>query len=96
MTTTSSTYTSVFFVPMTDRMTSMFGSDSAGPASSSASAGPVPMPAPSRPWRMGTSGGRHPVTPWGKPTIGYRTRKKSKSSDRYIVRGRRRGKKKGR
>jgi large subunit ribosomal protein L2 len=40
--------------------------------------------------------GGHPVTPWGKPTIGYRTRKKSKSSDRYIVRGRRRGKKKGR
>jgi large subunit ribosomal protein L2 len=27
------------------------------------------------------------------PTLGYRTRKKNKSSDRYIVRGRRRGKK---
>ncbi len=40
--------------------------------------------------------GGHPVTPWGKPTLGYRTRKKSKASDRYIVRGRRRGKKKGR
>jgi large subunit ribosomal protein L2 len=38
--------------------------------------------------------GGHPVTPWGKPTIGYRTRKKGKSSDRYIVRGRRRGRKK--
>ena len=38
--------------------------------------------------------GGHPVTPWGKPTLGYRTRKKSKDSDRYIVRGRRRGKKK--
>ena len=38
--------------------------------------------------------GGHPVTPWGKPTLGYRTRKKGKSSDRYIVRGRRRGKKK--
>jgi large subunit ribosomal protein L2 len=38
--------------------------------------------------------GGHPVTPWGKPTIGYRTRKKGKGSDRYIVRGRRRGKKK--
>ena len=38
--------------------------------------------------------GGHPVTPWGKPTLGYRTRKKSKQSDRYIVRGRRRGKKK--
>ena len=40
--------------------------------------------------------GGHPVTPWGKPTIGYRTRKKSKPSNRYVVRGRRRGKKKGR
>jgi large subunit ribosomal protein L2 len=38
--------------------------------------------------------GGHPVTPWGKPTLGYRTRKKGKQSDRYIVRGRRRGKKK--
>jgi large subunit ribosomal protein L2 len=40
--------------------------------------------------------GGHPVTPWGKPTLGYRTRKKGKQSDRYIVRGRKRGKKKGR
>jgi large subunit ribosomal protein L2 len=40
-----------------------------------------------------TTPGRHPVTPWGKPTLGYRTRKKGKQSDRYIVRGRRRGKK---
>ena len=39
--------------------------------------------------------GGHPVTPWGKPTLGYRTRKKGKSSSRYIVRGRRRGKKRG-
>jgi len=37
--------------------------------------------------------GGHPVTPWGVPTLGYRTRKKKKASDRYIVRGRRRGKK---
>jgi large subunit ribosomal protein L2 len=37
--------------------------------------------------------GGHPVTPWGVPTLGYRTRKKRKASDRYIVRGRRRGKK---
>ena len=37
--------------------------------------------------------GNHPLTPWGVPTIGYRTRKKGKQSDRYIVRGRRRGKK---
>jgi large subunit ribosomal protein L2 len=37
-----------------------------------------------------TSGGRHPVTPWGVPTKGYKTRKK-KPSDKYIVK--RRGKK---
>ena len=43
-----------------------------------------------------TTAGRHPVTPWGVPTLGYRTRKKRKPSDRYIVRGRRRGKKGGR
>jgi large subunit ribosomal protein L2 len=40
-----------------------------------------------------TTPGRHPVTPWGVPTLGYRTRKKHKASDRFIVRGRRRGKK---
>jgi len=34
-----------------------------------------------------TSGGRHPVTPWGVPTKGYRTRK-NKRSDQYIVRSR--------
>ncbi len=33
-------------------------------------------------------GRKHPVTPWGKPTLGYRTRKKSKASDQYIVRRR--------
>jgi large subunit ribosomal protein L2 len=38
--------------------------------------------------------GGHPVTPWGKPTLGYRTRKKGKPSDALIVRGRRRRKKK--
>jgi large subunit ribosomal protein L2 len=38
--------------------------------------------------------GGHPETPWGKPTLGYRTRKKGKPSDAVIVRGRRRGKKK--
>lgn len=37
--------------------------------------------------------GGHPVTPWGKPTLGYRTRKKGKASDKMIVRGRKRGKK---
>jgi large subunit ribosomal protein L2 len=40
-----------------------------------------------------TTPGRNPVTPWGVPTLGYRTRKKGKQSDRYIVRGRRRGEK---
>ena len=34
-----------------------------------------------------TSGGRHPVTPWGKPTKGKRTRN-NKNSDRLIVRRR--------
>ncbi|MBD1545813.1 50S ribosomal protein L2 [Roseibium aggregatum] len=34
-----------------------------------------------------TSGGRHPVTPWGKPTKGKRTRR-NKSTDKYIVRSR--------
>ncbi|OEF97935.1 50S ribosomal protein L2 [Desulfuribacillus alkaliarsenatis] len=29
-----------------------------------------------------------PVTPWGKPALGYKTRKKGKSSDKYIVRRR--------
>ena len=38
--------------------------------------------------------GGHPVTPWGKPTLGFRTRKKGKRSDALIVRGRRRGKRK--
>ncbi len=31
-----------------------------------------------------SSGGRHPCTPWGKPTKGYRTRK-NKRTDRFIV-----------
>lgn len=34
-----------------------------------------------------TSGGRHPVTPWGVPTKGYKTRS-NKRTDRFIVRGR--------
>ena len=34
-----------------------------------------------------TSGGRHPVTPWGKPTKGYKTRH-NKKTDRLIVRRR--------
>ncbi|MFN3287454.1 MAG: 50S ribosomal protein L2 [Sphingomonadaceae bacterium] len=34
-----------------------------------------------------TSGGRHPVTPWGKPTKGRKTRK-NKATDKMIVRSR--------
>ena len=34
-----------------------------------------------------TSGGRHPVTPWGKPTKGARTRH-NKSTDKMIIRSR--------
>ncbi|MGB0507886.1 MAG: 50S ribosomal protein L2 [Pikeienuella sp.] len=34
-----------------------------------------------------TSGGRHPVTPWGKPTKGARTRS-NKATDKYILRSR--------
>jgi len=32
-----------------------------------------------------TSGGRHPVSPWGTPAKGYKTRKKNKQSNKYIV-----------
>ena len=35
-----------------------------------------------------TSGGRHPVTPWGKPTKGAKTRDKKKSSNKLILRSR--------
>ncbi len=35
-----------------------------------------------------TSGGRHPVTPWGKPTKGYKTRDKKKASSKLIVKKR--------
>jgi large subunit ribosomal protein L2 len=41
-----------------------------------------------------TSGGRHPVTPWGKPTKGKKTRV-NKSTDRFIVSSRHNRKKKG-
>ena len=40
-----------------------------------------------------TSGGRHPVTPWGKPTKGARTRH-NKATDKVIIRSRH-AKKKG-
>jgi large subunit ribosomal protein L2 len=35
-----------------------------------------------------SSGGRHPVTPWGMPTKGFKTRKRKKPSDRFIVKRR--------
>jgi large subunit ribosomal protein L2 len=35
-----------------------------------------------------SSGGRHPVTPWGVPTKGYKTRSKKKESGKYIVKRR--------
>ena len=41
-----------------------------------------------------TSGGRHPVTPWGKPTKGKKTRS-NKSTDRFVVTSRHKSKKKG-
>ena len=38
-----------------------------------------------------TSGGRHPVTPWGKPTKGYKTRV-NRRTDSLILRRRKTGK----
>ena len=38
----------------------------------------------------GRQKGRHPVTPWGKPTKGYRTRAGKKASDKFIVKRRNR------
>ena len=35
-----------------------------------------------------SSGGRHPTTPWGKPTKGYKTRKKNKKSNSLIIKRR--------
>jgi large subunit ribosomal protein L2 len=40
----------------------------------------------------GKNKGSHPVTPWGKPTLGFRTRNKKKASTKDIVRARKRGK----
>jgi large subunit ribosomal protein L2 len=40
----------------------------------------------------GKTKGSHPVTPWGKPTLGARTRNPKKASTAEIVRGRKRGK----
>ncbi|MBO2532843.1 LSU ribosomal protein L2P [Planifilum fulgidum] len=33
-------------------------------------------------------GRKSPMTPWGKPTLGFKTRKKNKPSDKYIIRRR--------
>ena len=41
-----------------------------------------------------TSGGRHPVTPWGKGTKGTKTRR-NKSTDKFVVSSRHSHKKKG-
>ena len=38
-----------------------------------------------------TGPGGNPRTPWGKPALGYKTRKVNKTSDKYIVRARKRG-----
>jgi large subunit ribosomal protein L2 len=35
-----------------------------------------------------SSGGRHPVTPWGVPTKGYKTRKKRKTTGKFIIKKR--------
>ena len=44
-----------------------------------------------------SSGGRHPSSPWGQPAKGFKTRKKNKFSDKFIIkrRVRKRKKKKG-
>ena len=64
-----------------------------GRAPADARRGHEPGGPPARRRRGAPHAGRPPATPWGVPTLGYRTRKKKKTSDRYIVRGRRRGKK---
>jgi large subunit ribosomal protein L2 len=42
-----------------------------------------------------TSGGRHPVSPWGQPAKGYKTRRKARPSDKFIVQGRKRNRNRG-
>lgn len=37
---------------------------------------------------------KHPKTPWGKPALGYRTRKKHKLSDKYIIQRRKKKRRK--
>ncbi len=55
VTTTREQYAKVFLGPITPLMTSMLGRESAGPASRRARAGPLPIPAPRSPSRIGTS-----------------------------------------
>lgn len=38
--------------------------------------------------------GRNPVTPWGQPTLGFKTRSRSKTSNKFVVRSRHAGKRK--
>jgi len=40
-----------------------------------------------------SSGGRHPCSPWGQPSKGYKTRKKKNNSDKMIVRRKKKRKK---
>src|ERR671919_2078928 len=40
----------------------------------------------------GKGKGNHPMTPWGKPTKGYKTRRGARPSDRYILTSRKRNK----
>ena len=35
-----------------------------------------------------TSGGRHPVSPWGQPAKGFKTRRKNKKSNEFIIKRR--------
>ena len=53
--TTKLTYTTVFFVPIALLITSMLGKLKAGPARSNAKAGPLPIPEPIKPCKIGTS-----------------------------------------
>lgn len=55
MLTTKIVYTTVFCVPITLRITSIFGKDNDGPANRSARAGPLPIPADINPCSIGTS-----------------------------------------
>ncbi len=48
-----------------------------------------PLRPPPRRWRGQPPVGRPgPVTPWGKPALGYKTRKKKNPTDKFIVKGR--------